>query len=263
MGGLYTTYQPKDDYKGMVEGAPSNMMTNVPGLYAFGEVNYQYHGATRLGANALLNCIFDGLFCGSSVTSYVKNEVETRATDTGQSVFQRIIDQENKKMRQLVEAEGQHNPYDIHRQLGEVMNDTCTVIRKGEQMEQARQTVRELHEKYKDMRLSDSGMWTNQNLSFARALGDMLIYAEAILDGSIARTESRGSHYRPDYPDRDDANWLKTTIAKFDPETQTTNLEYEDVPTPLVTPRERTYGKTDDSKSGSNKTKEAAGAGKQ
>jgi len=262
MGGLYTTYTPRDDYKGMVEGDPHNMMTNVPGLYAFGEVNYQYHGATRLGANALLNCIFDGLFCGSSVTNYVKNEVERRAQATEQRVYQRVIDQEQKKMRSLVEAEGTHNPYDIHRELGETMNDNCTVIRDGERMEQAREEVFELHRKYRDMRLSDSGMWTNQNLSFARALGDMLVYAEAILDASIARTESRGSHYRPDYPDRDDANWLKTTLAKFDPDTGKTVLEYEDVPTPLVTPRERTYGKTDESKSSKSEKQEAAAAQK-
>ncbi|MFM7806612.1 MAG: succinate dehydrogenase (quinone) flavoprotein subunit, partial [Planctomycetota bacterium] len=72
MGGLWTTYTAKPDAKGMVPGAPNSMMTNVAGLYAFGEVNYQYHGANRLGANALLSCIFDGLFSGASVAAWAK-----------------------------------------------------------------------------------------------------------------------------------------------------------------------------------------------
>jgi len=246
MGGLYTTYQPKDDYHGMVEGHPDNMMTTLPGLYAFGEVNYQYHGATRLGANALLNCIFDGLFVGKSVTNYVSDGITRRASETASSVFDRVVQQEQQKMDALVNADGQYNPYQLHREMGEQMNDTCTVLRERGRMEQARQKLDELHERYKDIRLSDHGDWTNQNLSFARALGDMLVYADAILDGSIARTESRGSHYRPDYPDRDDANWLKTTIARFNAETRKPELSYEPVPTPLVTPRARTYGKTED-----------------
>ena len=88
MGGLYTTYEAahaKDateyspavkENQGMEFGHPNNMMTNIPGLYAFGEVNYAYHGGTRLGANALLSCIFDGLFCGPSVNNYVTDHVQ-------------------------------------------------------------------------------------------------------------------------------------------------------------------------------------------
>ncbi len=88
-------------------------------------------------------------------------------------------------------------------------------------------------------------MWTNQNLSFTRALGDMLIYAEAILAAAIERKESRGSHYRPDYPQRDDTKFHKTTVAKYDPIHDRPILEYQHVPTPLVPPRARTYGKVE------------------
>jgi len=245
MGGLYTVYTAKDDSKGMVPGASNNMMTNIPGLYAFGEVNYQYHGGTRLGANALLSCIFDGLFCGPSVVNYVTNEVKTAAADLDPALFTRSVEHEESRVHKLIDSNGQFNPYTLHREMGDVMTDHCTVVRNEEGMSQAYHVLRRLKDQYKQIKLSDAGTWTNQTLVFARALGDMLIYAEAVLAGALARKESRGSHYRSDYTERDDANFLKTTIAKYDAAADRPILEFEDVPQPLVPPRARTYGKVD------------------
>lgn len=261
MGGLYTIYTPKEDHKGMVHGAPNNMMTNIPGLYAFGEVNYQYHGATRLGANALLNCIFDGLFCGLSVVNYVQDEVQgPRATDLPASLFDTVVKQEESKAARLIESNGKHNPYQLHQRLGDEMTASCTVVREEGRMKQAYDVVLELIKQYKSVRLTDTGMWTNQNLSFTRALGDMLLYAEAILNAAIQRKESRGSHYRPDYPDRNDYVFLKTTITKFNPGTGLGDIEYEDVPTPLVPPRARTYGKVEEESQQDNDKDKQTGA---
>lgn len=250
MGGLYTTYAPKPDYRGMVEGAPENMMTPIPGLYAFGELNYQYHGATRLGANALLSCIFDGLFCGLSVHNYVTGEGQngaaaTASADLPQALFDKHVEQEEAKVRRLVEARGQHNPYVLHQRLGQEMTAACTVVKTEQRMTQTLEAVREIKQQYEDITLGDHGLWTNQNLSFARAFGDMIRYAEAIVVASLERRESRGSHYRPDYPDRDDANFLKTTIVQYHADRDAPQLAWQDVPTPLVEPRARTYGKTE------------------
>jgi len=263
MGGLYTVYEteqrrpdleagdPEDQrVTGMKLGAPKNMMTNIEGLYAFGEVNYQYHGATRLGANALLNCIFDGVFCGPSVVNYV-NDAQTVAADLPDAIFQEKVQQEQAVVRNLVESTGGENPYDLHREMGEWMNDRCTVIRVEKDdpeagymgMTELAEMVVEWKARYKDVSLADTGMWSNQNLSFARALGDMIRYADAIVAASIDRKESRGSHYRPDYPDRNDEKYLKTTIAKYDAAGDKPILEYEDVPIAMVQPRARTYGK--------------------
>jgi succinate dehydrogenase flavoprotein subunit len=262
MGGLYTVYEAKEDNRGMVPGAPDNMMTNITGLYAFGEVNYQYHGATRLGANALLNCIFDGIFCGQSVVSYVRSDSTPAAGDAPDAPFTDAAAAEQKKVQRLIDSDGDANPYDIHRRLGVELTDSCTVVRTEDRMRQAYAALKNLKEEYKRVRLSDTGMWTNQNLSFTRALGDMLIYAEAILLASIERKESRGSHYRPDYPDRNDKDWLKTTIAKYNPADGTHTLNYEPVPTPLVPPRVRSYGKVegDGDEKASAKTKKKAKA---
>ncbi len=115
MGGLYTVYTAKEDAKGMVQGAPNNMMTNLPGLYAFGEVNYQYHGATRLGANALLNCIFDGLFCGQSVVTYAKEAAsETQTGGAGSSRAMYDADRRHrsrtKMTKRLIESRRRAQP---------------------------------------------------------------------------------------------------------------------------------------------------------
>src|SRR3954452_2500745 len=86
MGGLWTTFTKDEKTGGLKAGAPNNTMTNIPGLYAMGEVNFAYHGANRLGANSLLSCIFDGLFCGSSVKNYATDVAPTAAADVPQSV---------------------------------------------------------------------------------------------------------------------------------------------------------------------------------
>ena len=264
MGGLWATYTPGDDYEkardgslsitetkrwdpqkcpdvGMKLGAPDSMMTNITGLYAFGEVNYQYHGGTRLGANALLSCIFDGLFCGPGVVNYVNNEVKTPAESLDEGIFDSVVAQEEMKAQALIDAQGDENPYELGIELGEEMTAAATVVKTEQRMLKAMETLRQLQDRYTRLRLSDTGLWTNQNLSYSRALGDMLKLAEVILQGSILRKESRGAHYRTDYPQRDDENFLKTTIAEYDPQSGRPKFRYEEVEAALVAPRARTY----------------------
>ena len=242
MGGLYTTYQPEDDLKGLVKGDPKNMMTNVDGLYAFGEVNYQFHGANRLGANALLSCIFDGLFSGQSVVSYVQGNSSEPASSIPQGLYEESVKQEEARTRELIESEGGENPYMIGKELGEEMTRASTVVKSGARLEQALEKLDELRDRYSRITLSDTGMWTNQNLSWARAVGDMLALADPILRGGLERTESRGSHYREDHTDRNDERFLKTTTATYDESTGKSIIGFEDVEIGLVVPRKRTYG---------------------
>ncbi|MFZ9914297.1 MAG: succinate dehydrogenase flavoprotein subunit [Phycisphaerales bacterium] len=242
MGGLWTTYTAKSDGKGMEMGAPNSMMTNIDGLFAFGEANYQYHGANRLGANALLSCIFDGLFCGAGVANYVRDRKQS-ALDAAASVFTNAESREQARMQSLVDSKGGENPYAIAKEMGDEMTAASTVVKDAARLQQARTKLANLRDRFRRISLSDTGMWTNQNLSFARATGDMLILAEAIIEGGLERKESRGSHFRTDFPNRDDANFLRTTVAKFDPESTKPVIAFEPVPLPLVQPRARTYGK--------------------
>ncbi|MCA9297243.1 MAG: FAD-binding protein, partial [Phycisphaerales bacterium] len=245
MGGLWTTYTRKSDGKGMEFGAPKSMMTNITGLYAFGEVNYQYHGGTRLGANALLSCIFDGLFCGKGVVNYVRDETAEPAAMIHQGIYDTMLKQEKSKVDALIERAGGENPYHIGIEMGEEMTAASTVVKTEARMQKALTKIQELQDRAENMTLSDTGMWTNQNLSYARALRDMLKLAEVILVGGIERKESRGSHYRTDYPERNDDRFLATTVASYDATTGRPTISWEDIDADLVAPRARTYGAVD------------------
>jgi len=112
-------------------------------------------------------------------------------------------------------------------------------------LNRAHEKLREFHERWDRISLADTGHWTNQSLSYARAVGDMIKLAEVIVAGGLQRRESRGSHYRSDYPDRNDGDFLRTTVARFNAETGRPVLALEPVPAGLVRPRARTYGKVE------------------
>jgi succinate dehydrogenase / fumarate reductase flavoprotein subunit len=255
MGGLYTIYTPEeraprpgdqvDRVVGLKHGDPKNMQTNIPGLYAFGEANYAYHGATRLGANALLSCIFDGLFCGLGVHNQAV-EASATAGDVPEALFNKVVEQEKAKVEKLINAKGSVSPYVLHQQMGDELTSAATVVKEEQRLNQAYDKLRDLKRQYQeDLRISDTGFWTNQTVSFARALWDMMLYGEAILAGSIARKESRGSHYRSDYPQRIDDPFHKTTKVRYDAATGEPKIEWEQIPLPMLALRARTYGKVD------------------
>lgn len=274
MGGLWTSFtkgsynpgEPREKHKsgstppieariglGMQPGAINNAQTNIEGLYAFGEVNFAYHGANRLGANALLSCIFDGLFCGQSVLSYIKDGAPAKMPHekVPAGAYDRVVQQEQAKARSLMDTVGKPgdekvNPYVIHKELGVEMTAACTVVKSEVRLKQCMAKIAELKDRYSRAVLSDGAMWTNQSFTFARAVGDMLLVAEAIALGSLERKESRGAHYRTDYPTRDDANFMKTTVARFDPRTRQVSVEFVPLDASLIRPTARTYGKKDD-----------------
>lgn len=274
MGGMWTTYtpgsyqppQPAGAHKsganppigtevgaGMAYGAPNNMMTNIRGLYAFGEVNFAYHGATRLGANALLSCIFDGLFNGVSVVNYVQQDAPAQhpAEKLKGDVFEAGAAAEKAKVDRLLGTVGKgsadpaFNPYVIAKEMGDEMTAASTVVKTGPRLQQCLAKLAELKERYTRVRLGDAAGWTNQTLSFTRAVGDMLILAEVIAKGGLLREESRGSHKRLDFPERDDARFLKTSVAEYAPGSGEPRIFWRDVQTSLVKLRARTYGKVE------------------
>ncbi len=263
MGGLWVDYQ-RTAAGGLQLGAPRNQQTNIPGLYAIGECDYQYHGANRLGANSLLSCIFSGLIVAPSVESALKTQKNLAADQLASLCERERKRQQESHDKLLKRSGGGENPYLIHQELGSVMTRTATVVRKNSEMETALAKVHELGDRLGRCSLSDTGNWTNQNVVFTKALRDMIPLAKTILKGAIARDECRGAHFKPDFEmpgiaatdpaerlkeaegwcDRFQANtnkWLKSTVATLscDGEPQ---LSYEDVDTSLIPPRPRLYG---------------------
>ena len=212
--------------------------TNVPGIFAAGECEYQYHGANRLGANSLVSCIFGGGLAGSSAVKRVKN-LEKGAEAAAQAAYESERKRQEEKNQKLVNQDGSENPITIWRELGELMTEHVTVTRSNKNLQVAHAKIQTLQDRYKRINLSDRTRWSNQTLNFARELEDMLVLARVITLGALARNESRGAHYKPEFPDRDDANWLKTTRAKW--VNCDVQLTYEPVDISLIKPRARRY----------------------
>jgi succinate dehydrogenase / fumarate reductase flavoprotein subunit len=250
MGGLWTTFTKDEKTGGLKAGAPNNMSTNIPGLYAMGEVNFAYHGANRLGANSLLSCIFDGLFCGPGIKNYATEAARVASADVPQGAYDAAVKQETDRQNWLLSNNGDENPYLLWQEMGKWMTENCTVVRRREGLERTLERCQEWKDRYRRVKLSDTGMWTNQNLSFARAVRDMILQSEAILKGALLRNESRGAHYREDFPKRDDAHFLRATIATYNPAEETAEINYAPVDTSLVQPRDRSYGKKPESAAG-------------
>jgi succinate dehydrogenase / fumarate reductase, flavoprotein subunit len=212
--------------------------TNVPGIYAAGESDYQYHGANRLGANSLVSCIFGGMLAGPAAVQY------SRGLQQGhESVASSAFEAEQKRQQEindaLISQSGPENPIALWKEMGDWMTEHVTVTRKNADLERTDAKLQELLERYKKMDVSDRTRWSNQTLNFARELYNMLVLARVITRGAIPRNESRGAHYKPEFPERDDAHWLKTTRAKYC--CGQINFAYDAVDTSLIPPRTRKY----------------------
>ena len=227
MGGLWVDY---------------DQMTNIPGLFAAGECDYSQHGGNRLGANSLLSAIFGGMVAGPKAVEYMRGlEKTTESIPT--SLFDQYVKQEEEKWNSIMSLNGNENAYVLHKELGEWMTDNVTVVRYNDKLLKTDEKIQELLERYENININDTAKWSNQGAAFTRQLQNMLQLARVITLGAYNRNESRGAHYKPDFPDRNDEEWLKTTMAKFSGGKTAPEFHYEDVDTTLIKPRKRDYSK--------------------
>lgn len=218
-----------------------NQMTNIPGLFAAGECDYSQHGANRLGANSLLSAIFGGSVAGPNAVEFMRNR--EKATDSlPDSVFENQLRLEQDKYSKLTSmTTGSENAYVIHKELGEWMTDNVTVVRYNDKLLKTDEKIQELQERWEHININDSAKWNNQGVMFTRQLKNMLQLARVVTLGAYNRNESRGAHYKPEFPDRNDEDWLKTTKAKFTGEKSAPEFSYEEVDLSYIKPRKRDY----------------------
>ncbi len=214
-----------------------NQMTNVPGIFAAGECEYQYHGANRLGANSLVSCIFGGFQSGPNAISYAKSLAAAEGDGGHAAELARQAEINSK----LLNNQGTENPFKLWRELGDTMTKHVTVIRYNKGLQQADEKIVELLDRYRNVNLSDRSQWANTSFAFARQLKNMLELSRCVVQGALLRDESRGAHYKPDFPDRNDEKFLKTTKASFTGDVAGPRLELEDVDTQYIKPRPRRY----------------------
>ncbi len=215
-----------------------NQATNVPGVFAAGECEYQYHGANRLGANSLVSCIWGGMVAGPAAVNY-SHGLEKSCESVASSVFERESKRQEEINGSLLRQDGSENPITIWKEMGAWMTEHVTVVRYNKDLQRADAKLQELLERYRKLNVSDRSRWSNQTLNFARELYNMLVLARVITLGALARNESRGAHYKPEFPERHDAEWLKTTRACL--QGGRIMLDYEPVDTSLIPPRARRY----------------------
>ncbi len=212
MGGLWVDFERAHNGS-LVVGSPRNQATSIEGLYACGECDFQYHGANRLGANSLLSCIYAGMVTGPAIATYVKNFRKGNSSDTSKSVFESARKREEERYQHILQMDGDENPYALHEELAETMLRDVTIERDNKTLDGVIAKIDDVELRARKCGVTDAATHSNQGAPFIRHLFNMIVLARVIAVGARNRDESRGAHFKPEFPNRDDKNFLRTTLA--------------------------------------------------
>jgi len=256
MGGLYVQLQPGKDLE-PEPAHPKNQATNIPGLYAAGEVDHSIHGGNRLGANSLVSCIYGGMLGGPSMISYARSAPRSAEAE-GSKHFEAARKHWVERFEQIRKMDGKENPYQLGKELGDSMTENVTVVRYNDKLKKTMEKVRELRERWEKCNVLDTSSNANRSLSYVNQLWNMLELGEVITYSALLRDESRGAHYKPDFslpepktkdPSQDPEwmalwrarhqKWAKTTMATYAKDGP--QIGYEDISTPVLDPEPRWY----------------------
>jgi succinate dehydrogenase / fumarate reductase flavoprotein subunit len=213
--------------------------TNIPGLMASGECDHQYHGANRLGANSLLSAAYSGTVSGPEAMRWAKDG------ERGSELTDEDLAKAEKECRAEYEAilnmNGTENAHELHHELGDLMNQYVTIERVNKDLDYCFAEVKKILKRWENIGVADKRTWANQEAMFVRQLRNMILYALVVTKAARMRDESRGAHYKREFPTRDDERFMKTTIVEYDQATEEPQIRYIDFDHSLVKPRARNY----------------------
>jgi succinate dehydrogenase / fumarate reductase flavoprotein subunit len=256
MGGLYVQFEAGKNLEPLPD-SPKNQATNIPGLFAGGEADHAYHGGNRLGANSLLSCIYAGMIGGPAMIAYSKNNAKSSAA-VGDKPFEQARKFWVERFETIRKMAGPENPYQIGKELGDVMTENVTVVRYNDRLQKTLDRIQTFKERWARCNVLDTSNNSNRSLSYVNQLWNMLELGHVITKSALLRDESRGAHYKPDFslPEpkskdpREDPEWMrlwqarhdkwaKTTMAKHTPNGP--DISYEAIATPVLEPEPRWY----------------------
>ncbi len=227
--------QPGQHYSMGGIASNKNCETSISGLFACGECScISVHGSNRLGGNSLLETIVFGKIAGENAMKYAK----TSNFDM-EGTLERLMQEDSKRISALLDRNEGEAFFKIRDELKATMDENVGIFRDEQKLTAALTSIKELKMRYKNVHVRNKGAVFNQELVNAIELEGMLDIAESICIGALNRRESRGSHYRLDYKERDDANWLKHTLVTYTPEGP--GIYYKPVNITMYEPKRREY----------------------
>jgi fumarate reductase flavoprotein subunit len=214
----------------------------LKGLFAVGEAAcWDLHGFNRLGGNSLAETIVAGMVVGEKIADYALGA----DLDWAYPLVKDAVRTQEERIAALASCrDGKENVFALKNEMGEVLMNYVGIFRTGEGLQKAVDQLTALYERSAHLGLHAPAVGANPEMTACLRLPGMIRLALCIAVGALARTESRGSHAREDFPKRDDANWLKRTLAYWDPGCLAPRLEYEPVKITSLPPGDRGYGES-------------------
>ncbi|HEY9883504.1 MAG TPA: succinate dehydrogenase/fumarate reductase flavoprotein subunit [Thermosynechococcaceae cyanobacterium] len=206
----------------------------VDGFFAAGEAAcVSVHGANRLGSNSLLECVVYGRRTGAAIARYIQDR---KLPDVDEA---RYLNEAQSQIQALLDQPGQYRIAELRQAYQDCMTEHCGVFRTDAVMREGLTQLKALQQRYSQVRLDDKGKLWNTEITEALELRNLMLVGEMILTAALNRQESRGSHSREDYPDRDDTNFLKHTLTYYSP--AGIDISYKPVVITMFQPQERKY----------------------
>jgi len=230
---------------GGIRVKPTGESTTMQGLFCAGEAAcWDLHGFNRLGGNSVSEAVVSGMIVGEYFAKYCQ---ETHL-NTNTSVIEGHLEAQVNYLQEILSYDGGLNIFDIKDEMRTIMQEKVGIFRNGDDLLDAVHRLEELLKKTKEITVESKSMGNNPGLNEAYRVPKMLKLALCAAKGALQRTESRGAHYREDYPKRDDMHWLKRTITTWrDPEDTLPTIHYEeiDIMEMELPPAFRGYGRKD------------------
>lgn len=230
---------------GGIRTKPTGESTTMQGLFCAGEAScWDLHGFNRLGGNSVSEAVVSGMIVGE----YFANYCQETHLETHTRTIENFLEAQSNYLDEILSYDGEYNIFDIKDEMRNIMQDEVGIFRNGKGLKRAVDQLEVLLKRTKQIRVGSKIRGNNPELNESYRVPKMLKLALCVAKGALERTESRGAHYREDYPKRDDANWLKRTITTWkNPDDTIPTLSYEeiDIKSMELAPAFRGYGRKD------------------